>query len=121
MSGPDDQNPYAAPKAAESRPVPGRPRWRYVPAAILLTLGGASAIVGVIAIAFLLDAVRTDTVQMVGESLGEMVACCVLYLGVGGCWLLSAYWFWLGHLRLAIAAAGLGALIPVALFSIMGF
>jgi hypothetical protein len=81
-------------------------------------LGAASLAFGLFAIAVMVYIVLT---QDAADILGMMIAGCALYVGVGVFWMLAGWHYWRKRYRKAILATVLGILIPVALFSILGF
>jgi hypothetical protein len=113
-----DLNPYAAPRVADTISAGRRkPRWRLIPATFFFLLGCLSLLVGLFGVAIILAAVFT---QRNLEPLGDVLAGCSLYLGVGISWSVAGWFYWSERYRMALAATAMGILIPVVLFSILG-
>ena len=115
----DCDNPYAAP-AAELRKQTRLKPWAKLAAAASFIIGCISFGVGVIAVAimsYVLWNERTDPHQTVGM----MLAGCSLYLGFGVAWIFAGWCYWKERFLHGLIATAVGALIPVALFSILGF
>ncbi len=105
----DNTNPYASPKRVAESIAPRRTRWRVIPSALLILLGGALALSSV---AFLVLALVT---AWLGRAVSVEAIFGGLLHGVGGLvWVLSgiAIWkrmWWWGAIG-AIAGYFIGAL-----------
>jgi hypothetical protein len=113
----DIDNPYAAP-ALDTGDYNRVPRWHLVPAAASFMIGAASFGLGLFAVAMMTHVLLT---QQANETLGGMVAGCSLYLGFGVSWMVAGWYHWKRRFRRGLIAAGFGVLIPVVLFTILGF
>ena len=113
-----DPNPYAPPGAASNDKTPRPALRRLVPATIFFLLGTASFVLGVFAVALMNYVVFK---RKMGETPVSMIAGCLLYLGVGLSWMLAGWFYWGGRYRSGLVATLIGVVIPIVLFSIMGF
>jgi len=113
----DMDNPYASP-ALDTGDHAGVTRWRLVTAAASFVIGAASFVFGLFAVAVMTYVLST---HQANGTLGGMIAGCSLYLGFGASWMVAGWYYWKRRYRRWLIAAGFGVLIPVVLFTILGF
>lgn len=111
-----DPNPYSPP-VESSGATAFTTRWCVIPAAGSFLLGLVSFAFGMFAVAVMTFVVMT---QNANETVGGMIAGCVLYLGFGAAWMMAGWLHWCRRYRNALIANGVGILIPVVLFAILG-
>jgi hypothetical protein len=112
----DIKNPYAPSSLTTDESV-RLTRWHIVPAAASLGIGAASFGFGLFAVAVMTHALWT---HQANETLGGMIAGCSLYLGFGTSWMVAGWYYLTRRFRRGLVATGLGILIPVILFAILG-
>jgi hypothetical protein len=79
--------------------------------------GLLSTFIGLIAAGFMCFLLLSGSNE---ASVGEMLAGCTLYLGLGGAWLLAAWFYWRGSYRNGLILTFVGLALPAMLFSILG-
>lgn len=112
-----DPNPYESP-ICESDKLHLATRWRVLPAAVSFLLGFLSFVFGVFAVSVMVFVIATQTAN---ETIGVMLAGCTLYLGFGSAWMFAGWSYWRQRYRQGLIANGVGILLPVILFSILGW
>ena len=115
-----DQNHYAPPLTNSfSTHASRRPSlWILIPSAILFVIGVISFLIGMFAVIML---EYLFYIERGSESFLHMLAGCSLYLGLGVSWMLAAWSFWRRRIRTRAVSILIGIVIPIVLFSILGF
>jgi hypothetical protein len=115
-TSPDADNPYSLPP--HSQPYSVVTVVQVLSAAVSFLFGAASICMGLFGLAVMAFVLRTDQAN---ETAPRMIAGCLLNLGFGVSWLIAGCCYWRRHYRRGLIATALGIMIPVVLFTILGF